>query len=224
MKEKTTLYLTLVMVLTAVVFNNPWVTSSTSISASASTSTTDERMTEVVRVVDMEGESGNQTIFPYSLTSQDWVDFFKKYPNYGGETLLTNVNIEEMFTFTDVKPEELFSTEVKDLIQQMGQYEHFSSWAPEKNYDGDLYIMGKILLSYEEYRDGIKFRFSNPHWEDEKQKLDYTLYGALNPKMVYNSRSGSGLDCDNLYYLIFEYSDNLYAISDDLEIYILTAK
>lgn len=168
--------------------------------------------TTITRVVSIynDGEGGEETL---SLTNQGWLDFFRTYDGAG--STISNVDFEEMFTFTEV--DSWYPEEVEDFLEK--EKTTFAVWYPVSGYDDCLYG-GDFVMYYNEYRDGIKLLFQNP--EDDLE-VEYELSGAKHAKLVYTFIGGGDHDYDSLYYLVFEDKDGrVLAIDQNMQMYQLS--
>lgn len=163
--------------------------------------------TPITRVVNIykDGKGGAQTL---SLTSQEWLDFMRTYPDEGA--MISNLDFEDLFSFSKI--DNWYSDEVKEFLA--AEKTPFISWTPVEGYDGDIYG-NDFVVYYNEYRDGIKFLFDNP---EDKTQVEFEIAGAKHAKGIY-----TGAGHDSLYYLVFEDKDGrTLAINTRMEMFQLS--
>ena len=171
----------------------------------------DNTVTRVIRISDGDGFT-EETL---SLTPQGWLDFIRTYdvPN----ATISNLDFEEMFDFIPLQFE--WEEEVKEFLKR--DKTTFAVWTPEEGYDESLYCTD-FVLSYKEYRDGIKLLFQN---QEDDIEVESELSGALHPKKVYNFIGGANYNFDSLYYMVYEdKTGNVIAINDDFKAFLVTVK
>lgn len=171
----------------------------------------DNTVTRVIRISDGDGFT-EETL---SLTPRGWLDFIRTYdvPN----ATISNLDFEEMFDFIPLQFE--WEEEVKEFLER--DKTTFAVWTPEEGYDESLYCTD-FVLSYKEYRDGIKLLFQN---QEDDIEVESELSGALHPKKVYNFIGGANYNFDSLYYMVYEdKTGNVIAINDDFKAFLVTVK